>query len=314
MNVGNMFAVGGKFEVQPMSTVVIQFAPITTYTMEDVNRNIDEIVTWMERAVAGFPGVDLIVTPEFGLQGISGSWYNTLLSYDSPEVKRLTDKCRELDVWGIFSVLAKEYEGHKARNTAILVNNEGEIVHVYCKMNPYIPVDGAYPGQSCPVSDGPKGSKIGILICADGDYPESWREAAVNGANVIVRITHYTSVYDQGWEITNKAGAYCNQSYVVASSCVDINGSATCIGHSLILNPDGTAIAEAPRGVPWMLKADLYPQIVDHMRHESVMSNFVWSYRHRGAAHPEVAGVGRGIEDYMAYQTGPQKHREETSV
>lgn len=302
MNIGNVYAMSGEFTVQAMSTVVLQIAPVTAKDMADVNANIDQICDWMERAVGGFPGVDLIVTPEFGCQGIGPDWKNVLLDLDSPEVGRLLAKCKELNVWGVFSVLVKEYGDHKARNMAILVNNQGEIALKYCKMNQFVPVDWSYPGDSCPVVDGPKGSRIALIICADGDYPEVWREAAYNGANVIVRITHYMAPYDKGWEITNKAGAYCNQIYVVGSSCVDINGTGTNIGHSMILNPDGTVITEAPLGLPWMIKADLYPQIVDKIRTEAVQNNFIWSYRRRGAAHPEVAGVGRPLSDYNAYR------------
>ena len=137
----HLYAMSGEFTVQAMSTVVLQIAPVTAKDMADVNANIDQICDWMERAVGGFPGVDLIVTPEFGCQGIGPDWKNVLLDLDSPEVGRLLAKCKELNVWGVFSVLVKEYGGHKARNMAILVNNQGEIALKYCKMNQFVPVD-----------------------------------------------------------------------------------------------------------------------------------------------------------------------------
>ena len=46
-----------------------------------------------------------------------------------------------------------------------------------------------------------------------------WREAAVQGANVIIRPTHYMDPWQNAWEITNKSGAYFNQIYVVAVNC-----------------------------------------------------------------------------------------------
>lgn len=246
MNIGNAYSISGEFTVQSLSTVVIQIAPKTAQKPSDMKHNLSQLCEWMEKAVGGFPGVDLIVTPEFGLQGIGPNWKDSLLKLDSIEVLTLQDKCRELNVWGVFSILVDEYEGHRYRNMAILINSNGEIVSKYCKMNQFSPVDWSYPGSKCPVVDGPKGSKIAMIICADGDYPEIWREAAYNGANIIIRITHYMSPYDRGWEITNKAGAYCNQVYVVASSSVDINTTGTNIGRSMIVNPDGTIITEAP--------------------------------------------------------------------
>ena len=66
----------------------------------------------------------------------------------------------------------------------------------------------------------------------------------------------------------------------------------------MILNPDGTILTEAPMGLPWLIKADLYPSIVSRSHEQRVTSNFQWTYKHRGASYPEVAGVGRGLEDY----------------
>ena len=38
-----------------------------------------------------------------------------------------------------------------------MINDEGEVVHQYCKMNPWIPTERHYPGWECPVTPGPKG-------------------------------------------------------------------------------------------------------------------------------------------------------------
>jgi amidase/formamidase len=70
----------------------------------------------------------------------------------------------------------------------------------------------------------------------------------------------------------------------------------------MILNPDGTIICEAPLGLPWMIKADIYPQIVDQIRKEAVTSNFPWSFKNRGAAHPDFAGQGDGLDKYTTYR------------
>jgi amidase/formamidase len=51
-------------------------------------------------------------------------------------------------------------------------------------------------------------------------------------------------------------------------------------------------------GLPWLIKADLYPGIVDHTRTQYVSNNFRWAYRHRGATHPDFAGVGAGLQAY----------------
>ena len=131
MNIGSTHAITGKFETEALSVVCLQTAPISAQTMDDVQKNTDTICDFMDKAVGGFPGVDLIVTIECGLQGFGPDVLtdNVLLDWDSPQIKQLQNKCRELDVWGVFDPIFKDVDGHKNCNTAIIINNEGEIVH-----------------------------------------------------------------------------------------------------------------------------------------------------------------------------------------
>ena len=80
------------------------------------------------------------------------------------------------------------------------------------------------------------------FVCARSvPYPSGWRrEAAVQGANVIIRPTHYMDPWQNAWEITNKSGAYFNQVYVVAVNCSGTaeNENFSCFGRSMILGPD----------------------------------------------------------------------------
>ena len=341
MNIGSTHALKGKFECESMSVVCCQFAPISCQTMEEVDKNVDTILDYMDKAAAGYPGLDLFVSAECALQGAGPGWQKLLISLDSPQIMRLKDKCAELGIWGIFnpwiddldgrkgcntaimvndkgeivhglfltylwtisplsSMMAvlqpfrpsrssihglnmphmpssahlsfspqimrlkdkcaelgiwgifnpwiDDLDGRKGCNTAIMVNDKGEIVHKYVKNNPWTPGEITYPGDEIPVTEGPCGSRVGIIICADGDYPECWRQCAVNGANVIVRISHYMSPWDNAWEITNKAGAYCNQVYVCTANSVGVDECYTYFGRSMILNPDGTILTEAPQG------------------------------------------------------------------
>lgn len=301
MAIGSTHALKGKFECEAMSVVVSQLAPISCCCMEEVDQNVEQILEFMDRAAYGFPGFDLFVAPECALQGYGPEFQKSLVSIDSPQVKRLQDKCAELGVWGVFNILLNEFDGHESINMSILVNDGGEIVHKFVKGNPWTPVELSYAGSDFSVADGPCGSKIGLIICADGDYPETWRACAANGANVIIRVSHYMAPYDRAYEITNKAGAYQNQVYVIASNTVGLDECYSYFGRSMVVNPDGTIITEAPMGVPWLLKADIYPAIVDNMRKKAGSNSFLYSYDHRGGSH--CAAGGRGM-DSSAYSYG----------
>lgn len=306
MIIGSSHGVGGgPTQTEVLSTVVAQLEPIHATCMEEVNKNIDQIIQYMEIGARGFPGYDLFVSPEFGVQGMHPlERLKVVLTLDSPEVGRLKEACARLKVWGIFGVILK-LEGHEVPgNCAIMINDEGEVVHQYCKMNPWIPTERHYPGWECPVTPGPKGSRIATIVCADGDYPEIWREAAYNGANVVVRITHYMNPWEEPWKLTNRCAAYCNQVYVVGANCYGMEHACAAFGNSMIVNPDGNIVTEAPMMVPYLLKADLYPGLVDKLHESSTTNTFLYSFRHRGAACKELGGHGETRNQYKAYTFG----------
>ncbi len=304
MNIGNLFALNGKIETEALSIVGVQLTPIGAQSATELAENVDAVLEYMNLAVSAFPGVDVVVFPEACFQGFAPVHFEeAILSWESSHWERIRRRCADLSIWGVFDALIWADSGRCYENTAIVVNDVGEIVHRYVKMNPWIPFENSRPGKSCPVCRGPKGSRLGVIICADGDYPEIWREAAYNGANVIIRPTHYMDPWYNAWEITNRAGAYFNQVYVVGVNTVGLakNEARSCFGRSMILGPDGNIITEIVHGGAGLLKADLYPGIIDKMREQAVHSSPLFSFDHRGASCPDFDGVGDPKMRYKAY-------------
>ena len=160
MNRGNVFGINGKIETECLTVVGAQYAPIGAMNMEEVDRNTELLLSFMDRASGGFPGFDLFVAPEACIQGFPQfGWENALLTMDSPQIRKFQEKCAELEVYGVFDFLLRVDEQNNYTNTAIVINDKGEIIHRYDKMNPWIPFEGSIPGHSCTVCDGPKRCK-----------------------------------------------------------------------------------------------------------------------------------------------------------
>lgn len=299
MNIGTCFPLQGKIETEALSVVLLQMSPKKgAENLDDVDENIDKVIGLIRKSVVAMPGLDLIVTPEIILDGSSSDHTKSLVTLDGPQVKRLRDICKELKIWGVFGAFADLNDGTFMRNVAITINDNGEIVNVYSKTNPWIPRETSTAGDEIQVFEGPKGARIATIICSDGDYIDTWREASYKGANVIIRISDYMTPYQDAYELTNRAGAYFTRTYVVASNTCEMDDGFCLFGNSMVVGPEGNVITKAPEGIPYILKADLYPGLCDHIRTHSLMGNLEWQGNHRGASSPDNAGVGKDKSMY----------------
>lgn len=277
--------------------VLVQFGPKSANTMEDVNYNTDRIIEYMERACTGFPGIDMIIFPECCFQGMApNNWVKVALSWDSEPIKRVQAKCKELEIWGCFDpwILNKERKG--IENTCIIINDKGEIVHKYVKMNPWFPYEPTLPGHEVPVCKGPKGARIATLICADSRYQEVWREAVANGANVVIHVSHWMGPFGNMQKLSNQAGALFNNVMVLACNSVGMDECFNYPGGSMVCNGFGDILQEIPEGVEGMIYWPFAP-LTEDVQHQVVpMMALEWESRHRGAMTPYV-----GTPDYQGY-------------
>jgi predicted amidohydrolase len=221
---------------------------------DDRTANLASAKDLLTRAAAA--GADLAVLPEF----------TDYLGPGIPEPEKLDGEyatffaslARELGMWvlaGSFHEVASE--PGRSHNTSPLFDRSGNLVASYRKIHLYdvnIPGRVSYlesatiaPGAETVVAE-VEGVRVGLSICYDLRFPELYRRLADSGAQVIVVPAAFMMHTGRDhWEVLLRARAIENQCYVVAAGQIgDHDPGRTCFGRSMVIDPWGTVIAQAP--------------------------------------------------------------------
>jgi formamidase len=249
----------------------------------DVKMQARRIVSMVEKARRNMPGMDLVVFPEYALHGLSMSTDPDLMCrLDGPEVALFREACRAQQIWGCFSLMELN-PGGNPYNTGIIIDDRGELRLVYRKLHPWVPVEPWEPGDlGVPVCEGPRGSRLALIICHDGMFPEMARECAYKGAEIVLRTAGYTAPIRHAWRITNQANAFCNLA-VTASVCLcGSDGVFDSMGEGMIVNFDGTPMVTGGGRPDEIITAEVRPDLVREARRTWGVENNIYQLGHRG--------------------------------
>lgn len=253
---------------------------------EDVDKQLDKIVNTVYTMKAGYPGLELIVFPEYSLQGLNTKiWTNDDMLCDIPgkETEAMAKACKDNQLYGVFSLMERTPEGLNPYNTAIVIDPNGEIVLKYRKVFPWTPIEPWEPGkEGIQVCDGPGGSKLAVCICHDGMFPELAREAAYKGANVYIRISGYNTQVNDQWILTNRSNAYQNLMYTLSVNLAGYDGTFYYFGEGQLCNFDGTTLVQGDRNPNEIVTGEIYPKLADNARLTWGLENNIYNLGSRG--------------------------------
>lgn len=252
-------------------------------TKEHLTAQTDKIVRMVAKARAAMPSMDLVVFPEYALHGLSMDTNPEIMcSLDGPEVVAFRKACADNHIWGCFSIMELNPAGNPY-NSGIIIDDEGEMRLYYRKMHPWVPVEPWEPGDiGIPVCDGPNGSRLSLIICHDGMFPEMAREAAYKGANIILRTAGYTAPIRHAWQITNQANAFCNLAYTANVCMAGTDGTFNSMGEGMIVGFDGLPLVTG-NGIPdEIITAEVRPDLCDEARRVWGVENNIYQLGHRG--------------------------------
>jgi formamidase len=241
------------------------------------------ICDMVDKARRNLSTMDLVVFPEYSLHGLSMNTSKDLMvSLDGDEVAAFKQACVRNKIWGCFSIMEFNPKGNPY-NSGLIIDDQGQIQLYYRKLHPWIPVEPWEPGNlGVPVCIGPKGAKLGLIICHDGMFPEMAREASYKGAEIIIRTAGYTAPIRHAWTITNQSNAFQNLALTASVCMCGSDGTFDSMGEGMFCNFDGTILVQGGGRADEIITSELRPDLVREARALWGVENNIYQLYHRG--------------------------------
>lgn len=227
-------------------TAVIQMSS----SLFDTWSNKAKAVDMVGEAISN--GAKLICLPEGFLTGYDADRMNEIVRFAEPIDGSTMDTMKSLakqhGVHILVPLFTKTADG--VRNSAFLIDSEGEVISSYSKAHLIGGEKNALiPGNLLPVWETDLG-KIGILICYDICFPETVRELALKGAELILVPSAWRagSYFKRWWDLDLSARALDDLLYIAAPNLVGNRGETHFLGRSKIVGPTGEVLAACGEG------------------------------------------------------------------
>ncbi|MCB1802263.1 MAG: carbon-nitrogen hydrolase family protein [Gammaproteobacteria bacterium] len=237
-------------------------AAIQLASGSNVNANLLETERLVEAAAK--QGAEMVVLPEnFAFMGRSCGDANALREApgDGPLQAFLSQLANRHGLWVVGGTIPMEAEhAAKWRAACTVYDAQGRQVGRYDKQHlfdvnliesdeQFVESESIEPGETVVVLDSPVG-RLGISVCYDLRFPELYRAMVDRGVEVMALPAAFTAITGRAhWETLVRARAIENLCYVIAAAQGGFHiASRQTYGHSMVVDPWGTKLAERERG------------------------------------------------------------------
>lgn len=310
--------------VQKYSAAAVQFEVKSTSTRSDVNDNLNHVLRTIDGIASTYQGYShptkLVAFPEFAVSTPYGYTIKENMKIADTVPGEITDaigeaakKHRMYITMGGFQEVDPEWKG-TLFNCAPLIGPSGKVLIKYRKVQPYVPAEfvcsphdllpEGYDEPLFPVARTPLGN-IGLLICYDGMFPETARQLAYNGAEILIHPTAcpdpWGSAPTNWWEVADLAHAIFNVLYVIAPTLAAMElAPNTWATRSSIIDYQGRYVSRCP-------------QSGEHVAFGTIDIDGLRSYRGETVGNQMLAHLRTEAYDYMKrpiYPASPKEHRD----
>jgi len=225
-------------------------------------------------------GAQLVVLPEyFSVAGSPAHLREHAESLDGPTVAWGSALAQRHQIHLLAGSFPERPEGGVADdrlfNTSCLIGPAGRVEAVYRKVHLFdAALDEATVQESATIAPGaqlvvaPVGPAaadglppvvVGLSVCYDLRFPEPYRIMALMGATVLVVPAAFTAATGPAhWELLLRARAVENGVWVIGCGQVGVlpPGMPPCHGHTMVVDPWGTVVAERTEPSPGVVLAE----------------------------------------------------------
>lgn len=225
-----------------MKIVLVQLASPDNESIDDRRKRVAGLIRNAPRA-------DLYMLPELWTCGFlsSDNYAASAEALNGRTVGMMAQLARDRGAHIHAGSIVERTEAGRLRNTAILLDPRGHVIHTYSKIHGFghesSERDLLVPGDHVDVTSTEFG-RVASTTCYDLRFPGLWERIADGGADMVFVPAAWPTARVDHWRLFTSARAVEAQAFVIACNAVGEQSGVPFGGHSRIVDPWGNVLVE----------------------------------------------------------------------